>query len=158
MNQNAILPILKIQINEPILERGALQPIQVTPEVKEVQIEFKREVTFNSLGIREWITWISPLSKDTNLKIKLFGCPVSMVQQMNLLAGFLPSQAEVVSFYIPFYSDETDESEWVLATQGKEIQGKKLSISAPKDSTGKEMELDVKPDIYFKFLGLTLKE
>lgn len=150
--------IMKLQIKDPIFEPGSLTKLQVANDIKEIEIQFDKEVTFNSIGIREWITWVTPLSRNKDLRIKLFGCPVSMVQQMNLLSGFLPAQAEVVSFYIPFYSDDTDESKWVLVSRGKEIIDKELKVEFPKDSNGKEMEMDVNPKNYFKFIGLNIKE
>jgi hypothetical protein len=59
----------------------------------------------------------------------------------------------VASFYVPYYSEETDERKDVLFMLGKEytLDGN-LKMPSIKDSKGNEMEIDVNQKTYFSFI------
>ena len=106
--------------------------------------------SINSIGIRNWIHWVQ---EHKGLKFIFKNCPVCIVEQINNVNGFLPSQATVESFYVPFYSEDTGEEKHILYSLNKDFQlGKTPKIKTIKDSEGHMMELDVYPQKYFKFL------
>lgn len=117
----------------------------------EIIFDFKELQSINSCGIREWINWIKPVS---NTKITFKHCPKVIVDQINMIDGFLPQNAIVESFYVPYYSDETGEEKLVLFSFGREYshQGLKLPDGI-KDSKGNSMEIDVIEGKYFRFLN-----
>lgn len=118
-----------------------------------IKIDFQEVIAINSCGIREWIK----LMKDVNQgqKIIYINCPKVIVDQINMVAGFLPSNAEVESFYVPYYSEDSGKEKMVLFTRGKEFTSS--GVSAPEtikdEESGEEMELDVIESKYFKFLS-----
>jgi hypothetical protein len=104
----------------------------------------------NSCGIREWIKWVGTAG---NATISYFECPKIIVDQINMVQGFLPHAGKVLSFYVPYYSEEAGTEKSVLFTYGKEFTEE--GVSAPPnvlDEEGNAMEMDVVEAKYFKFL------
>lgn len=119
----------------------------------EVVLDFKDIASINSCGIREWIRWVSGVAEGAKLVFE--NCPKIIVDQINMVTGFLPTTAVVRSFYVPYYNEDTDEEKMVLFTDGKEFsQG---SIDAPEEITdeksGDVLEIDVIEAKYFKFIN-----
>ncbi|MCB0340679.1 MAG: hypothetical protein H6626_13280 [Pseudobdellovibrionaceae bacterium] len=106
----------------------------------------------NSCGIREWIKWLKELPSGASITYK--NCPKVIVDQINMVAGFLPDNAKVDSFYVPYYCEESGNEKMVLFTSGKEFNGDSVNPpdSVVDDETGDEMEMDVIESKYFKFL------
>lgn len=105
----------------------------------------------NSVGIREWIKWVKSMPASVQLSVRR--CPKIIVDQINMVAGFLPATAKIESFYVPYYSDSSGSEKMVLFESGKEF--KDGEIHAPpdvKDDSGEAMEMDVIEAKYFKFL------
>lgn len=104
----------------------------------------------NSCGIREWIKWVSTAGTSP---IKYFECPKIIVDQINMVQGFLPTQGKVMSFYVPYYSDDSGTEKNVMFTFGTEYSDQGLGQTPEvKDDSGAVMEMDVIEAKYFKFL------
>ncbi|MCK6596894.1 MAG: hypothetical protein L6Q37_00905 [Bdellovibrionaceae bacterium] len=117
---------------------------------KTTRIDFKKVSSINSVGIRNWILW---LENHVGVKFIFINCPVCIVEQINNVKGFLPKEAVVESFFLPFYSNSTGEEKLVLCTLYKEFQmGKPPKIPDVFDSEGNLMECDVYTKKYFKFI------
>src|SRR6185437_12284669 len=59
-----------------------------------------REVTaINSVGIREWIKWTKTLPAGCKMTVR--NCPKIIVDQINMVLGFLPAGTVVESFFVP---------------------------------------------------------
>lgn len=106
--------------------------------------------SINSCGIREWIKWIGTAD---GVPISYNECPKIIVDQINMVQGFLPAQGRVNSFYVPYYNEESGSEKNVLFKLGSEFT-ETGEIKAPmvKDDEGHEMEMDVVGAKYFKFL------
>lgn len=117
---------------------------------EQIVLELENIKSINSCGIREWIKWINTVP---NAKVEYHLCPKIIVDQINMVQGFLPTHGAVKSFYVPFYSDESGEEKNILFHYGKEFDqsGMKL-VPSIKGDDGKEMEMDVVETKYFKFL------
>lgn len=116
-----------------------------------VVFDFKELQNINSCGIREWIQWITPLSQT---QVVYRHCPKVIVDQINMIDGFLPASGVVESFYVPYYSDASGEEKHVLFTSGKEFSGESLRLpDNVKDSKNNSMEIDVIESKYFRFLS-----
>ena len=115
-------------------------------------IDFNGVTAINSCGIREWIKWLKTIP--TNKEVVYQNCPKIIVDQANMVAGFVPENGKIQSFYVPYYCDSTDSEKMILFTEGKEFNGE--SVNPPQgivdDETGEEMEMDVIEAKYFKFL------
>ncbi|MCB0421514.1 MAG: hypothetical protein KDD61_10995 [Bdellovibrionales bacterium] len=118
---------------------------------KRVKINLENVSAINSCGIREWIKWIKTASGAEEIVYQ--NCPKVIVDQINMVAGFLPENGRVESFYVPYYSEETDEEKMVLFKSGVEFsEGEVNPPGDVKDSSGEEMEMDIIEAKYFKFL------
>jgi hypothetical protein len=116
----------------------------------EIEVHLKEVKSINSCGIREWIKWMST-AKGT--KINLVECPKVLVDQINMVDGFLPQTAQVQSFFVPYYCEDSGEEKMVLFNFGKEYTNGALTPPAGiKDSGGREMEMDVIEAKYFRFI------
>jgi hypothetical protein len=71
-----------------------------------------------------------------------------------MVQGFLPATGRVLSFYVPYYSEETGNEKLVLFRYGHEFtdQGMQNVPEIIKDDDGSEMEIDVVDSKYFKFI------
>lgn len=107
--------------------------------------------SINSCGIREWIKWIQGAGPAARLTYH--ECPKIIVDQINMVQGFLPTNGRVDSFYVPFYSEASGMDKSVLFKRGQEYSDTgDVSVPVVKDDKGNEMELDVVEGKYFKFL------
>lgn len=116
----------------------------------QVEMELEGVKSINSCGIREWIKWMGTAS---GAQIVFKNCPKVIVDQINMVDGFLPANGHVSSFFVPYYNDDSGSEKNVLFTFGKEFT--ESSVTPPegiKDEDGNEMEMDVIESKYFKFL------
>lgn len=117
---------------------------------QEIEVELAGVKSINSCGIREWIKWMGTAGP---AKIVFNNCPKVIVDQINMVDGFLPSSAKVNSFFVPYYNDESGSEKNVLFRYGSEFSDG--SINPPgevKDEEGNAMEMDVIESKYFKFI------
>jgi hypothetical protein len=122
-------------------------------DAKSLEIDMEHVRSINSCGIREWISWISNLK---NTSIYLFKCPKIIVDQMNMVQGFLPPQARVMSFFVPFFNDDSGSEKNILFEYGQQYTEGALNIpSDVQDDEGNTMEIDVVESKYFKFLKVS---
>ncbi|MGZ3768968.1 MAG: hypothetical protein ACXVCP_05710 [Bdellovibrio sp.] len=106
--------------------------------------------SINSCGIREWIKWMGSAE---GMKVSFSNCPKVIVDQINMVDGFLPANGQVVSFFVPYYNDDSGSEKNVLFRYGTEFTENGLTPPASvKDEDGNEMEMDVIESKYFKFL------
>lgn len=115
-----------------------------------IEMELGGLKSINSCGIREWIKWVGSAG---NAPISFVNCPKVIVDQMNMVDGFLPMNGKVNSFYVPYYNDDSGDEKNVLFRYGTEFNDE--GVVAPpqiKDSEGNEMEMDVIESKYFKFI------
>ena len=106
--------------------------------------------SINSCGIREWIKWINTAGVAS---IQYFECPKLIVDQINMVQGFLPAHAKVMSFYVPYFNEDSGSEKNVLFSYGTEFT--EAGVQAPAavvDEEGKPMEMDVIESKFFKFL------
>jgi hypothetical protein len=115
-----------------------------------VEVQLGNVKSINSCGIREWIKWISTAG---SAKVTYNECPKIIVDQINMVQGFLPAGGKVNSFFVPFYNDDSGSEKSVLFRHGQEFSDAGLAaIPEVKDDEGNAMEMDVVEAKYFKFL------
>ena len=115
-----------------------------------VEVRMGEIKSINSCGIREWVKWMGTAG---DAPITYVESPKVIVDQINMVQGFLPKAGKVLSFYVPYYSEESSAEKNVLFTNGKEFTDQGLgSLPVIKDDDGHEMEMDVVEAKYFKFL------
>ncbi len=114
-----------------------------------LKLFLKEVVTINSCGIREWISWMNKAGAAT---VEYFQCPKVIVDQINMVQGFLPASGTVQSFFVPYFSEESSAEKMILFTAGKEYSAAGVTPPEIKDESGNVMEMDVLEAKYFKFL------
>ncbi|MBK9321724.1 MAG: hypothetical protein IPM97_02005 [Bdellovibrionaceae bacterium] len=115
-----------------------------------IEIEMSGLKSINSCGIREWIKWLSTVPAS---KISFNQCPKVIVDQINMVDGFLPANAKVESFFVPYYNDDSGAEKNVLFRYGTEFSDSAvMPPSDVKDDDGNPMEMDVIESKYFKFI------
>lgn len=101
----------------------------------------------NSCGIRDWIEFQKALSP--NMKLIYRKCPQVIVEQLNIVKGFIRQNSEVESFYAPYFNEAKDEEIKVLLTPSQIKDGMAPLL---KDADGNELEFDEIEAQYFSFL------
>jgi hypothetical protein len=116
----------------------------------QIDIDMVGLKSINSCGIREWIKWMSTAPAAA---ITFNQCPKVIVDQINMVDGFLPVNAKVQSFFVPYYNDDSGAEKNVLFRYGTEFTESTVNPPpAVKDADGNDMEMDVIESKYFKFI------
>ncbi len=104
----------------------------------------------NSLGIREWIKFMSSVAAT---KIEFVKCPKIFIDQVNMVQGFITPNCKITSFYVPYFNEDSNVEKNVLYSFGKEFGDGFLNVAgSTKGDDGSELDLDVVEQKYFKFL------
>lgn len=120
------------------------------PGASEIIVNFQKVNVIKSFGIREFMRWIET---QKNPKLIFSFCPKIIVDQINIVDGFLPANGRVDSFYVPYYCEDSGEESVILFRYGVEFSDNK--VNAPTeifDSKGNKMDIDVVWNKYFRFL------
>ncbi len=150
---------LTLTLSGTIDEDVQFPAINLTP-IKQITFDLKDVKSINSVGIREWLNWIKPMSEKCQITMK--NCPKTLVFQFNMVEGFLPKGSRVASLYVPFFCEKCDLEESILFNVGQEVQVKdsavniKFDLSKIKpckvDVADCELTMDVTEAKYFHFL------
>lgn len=141
---------LKITLSGHVDEDATFGSVDLAGANK-VVVELDGVTAINSCGIREWIKWIRTAPPTAAVVYR--NCPKVIVDQINMVAGFLPETGKVESFYVPYYCDESGNEKMILFKEGTEFKGNEVFPPAEvKDESGEAMEMDVIEAKYFKFL------
>ena len=114
-----------------------------------VKVDFENVKMINSCGVREWIKLMEALANQGS-KVEYYNCPQIIVQQVNMVTGFVPEGGSVVTFYAPYFCDECENEEKVLLVTS-ELDGRE----APERKCGEcgaESEIDAMEDVYLNFI------
>jgi len=104
----------------------------------------------NSCGIREWIRLIESFGSAVTLEyVKV---PQIVVQQMNMISGFLSKNAKVTSFYAPYFIEDLDEEKQILLRSDEVKNFKAPEQTAEVDGTTYKLDFDAIEEQYFRFL------
>jgi hypothetical protein len=104
----------------------------------------------NSVGVRDWVNWIEPLSE--RVPVYLTECSPAVVFHANFVTNFL-GRARVVSLYAPYYCTSCDH-EASLLVDAQEVM-KSATFTTPECSCevcGGKMAFDDLDESYFGFL------
>lgn len=136
--------------------QGNIDEDSVFPQLgvsSKLVIDFNDVRAINSCGIREWIKWITPLASVAAIVYQR--CPKIIVDQMNMVDGFLPRGSKVNSFYVPYYCEDSDKEKLILFSRDKDFSDDRITPphNVVDEQTGDAMEIDVIEAKYFKFLA-----
>jgi anti-anti-sigma regulatory factor len=80
---------------------------------KKVVLDLDSVTAINSCGIREWIKWIRTAQPSSQIVYQ--NCPKVIVDQINMVAGFLPDNGKVESFYVPLFRRKRQRKDGVVS-------------------------------------------
>ncbi len=133
--------------------KGSIDEDSDFTEIEKIQVEhysfnFENVTMINSCGIRDWIRFIEKLPDSAT--ISYLKCPQIIIEQINMVHGFIRKGASIESFYAPYYDEESDTEHKILLNSADIKDGKAPTIKSP--DSGKEMEFDAIEEQYFSFL------
>jgi hypothetical protein len=144
---------------EGSIDEDAKFPLVDSAKVQKVFIDMNGVRAINSVGIREWLTWIRTFGSKAEVVFER--CPKSIVFQLNMVDGFLPPKATVASFFVPYFCDKCGYEGSHLLTVGKDAIAGPKGVTINFDATKAarcvqeapcEIEMDVTEAKYFQFL------
>ena len=104
----------------------------------------------NSCGIREWVRLIESFGSGVTLEyIKV---PQIVIQQMNMISGFLSKNAKVTSFYAPYFIEDLDEERQMLLRVDEIKDFKAPKITTQVSGETYDLDFDAIEEQYFRFL------
>lgn len=101
----------------------------------------------NSLGVRNWILWLSSL--DVEHDVMLINCSPAVVKQLNILEGFLNDRTKIETIFVPYFCEDCGFEENKLIEIPK-ARPAVQELSCPK--CGKGMELDMIESQFLAFI------
>lgn len=110
--------------------------------------DFNNVSMINSCGIREWIKYLDNLGE---AKIIYMNCPQIIIEQVNMVHGFIRKGVVVDSFYAPYFCTSCDTGKKILL-KSSEISGFKPPVKHCNTCKG-ELEFDAIEKQYFSFLS-----
>ncbi|MBT7608867.1 MAG: hypothetical protein HN576_03870 [Bacteriovoracaceae bacterium] len=114
-----------------------------------IKVNFKEVVMINSCGVSEWIKFVEAVS-NIGSKIQYFNCPQIIVQQVNMVTGFVPGNGSIETFYAPYFCDDCENEDKILL-KSSDLKGR----TAPElkcTKCGELSEIDAMEDIYLNFI------
>lgn len=88
----------------------------------------------NSYGVRAWIDAVRLLPR--GVTFELLECPPSVVDQLNMVAGFVGGHGRVTSFYAPMACDKCGlERDFLFQVADFRTTGKLPPVACPRCST-----------------------
>ncbi|WP_374033821.1 hypothetical protein ACES2I_14355 [Bdellovibrio bacteriovorus] len=103
MNTKVNGSTIEIALEGPISEKTALFELNIQ-NYKEIKLNMSKVTFINSIGVKNWILWTCRVPADA--KLSLEECPFVIVNQVNIVHGFLPKNARVISFHAPFLCED----------------------------------------------------
>ncbi len=133
-----------------ILDEYADLPALQSSEYRDLVIDLENLQSINSIGIRIWIDWHQTFHFR---RVSFRKCPKVFVDQVNNVESFIPTNAAVLSFYVPYYSEPSDEDAQILFVRGEHfMDGKIVQLPYVLDSQNVQMDVDVVLEKYLRFL------
>jgi hypothetical protein len=148
--------ILNISVSGYIGENAGLFDLNFTG-VKKIVMDLSGVNYINSVGVKNWINWTGRFLNA--LQVEFHNCPSLIVNQVNMVAGFLPNDGTVESLSAPFICDKCNREESVPLKRGVHYHYATMNegykFTPPKVECPKckgPMELDAVEAKFFNFL------
>ena len=120
------------------------------PKSSEIHFNLRELASINSSGVRQWILMMRQLKL---VKISLSECPKIFIDQSNMVKDFIPENAKILSFYVPYYNEKNESEKSILFVLNEHYSADSLfPLKKVIDEKGDEMEIDIIESKYFKFI------
>lgn len=148
INLNLVEDTARVEFVGSIDEDANFEKIKKLAQA-EYQFDFEKVEMINSCGIREWITYVEGI--EDNAKLVYINCPQIIIEQMNMVHGFVKPGAIIESFFAPYYCESCDK-ESKIHLKFEQVKDKKAPEMACPLCKAEGMEFDAIEEQYFNFL------
>jgi DNA-directed RNA polymerase subunit RPC12/RpoP len=143
--------VLSISIEGVFDESVDLDEIIGDKSLSEVNFELGSVKRINSSGVRKWLLFLQ--THHDKFKIHVQSAPPCVVEQMNLIAGFLQG-VKVQSIYLPYVCNQCDHEHMEkVASADFEKLKTELPVVACSNCENPDMEFDYLTEEYLYFLS-----
>lgn len=116
--------------------------------LKKYTFDFNNVSMINSCGIREWIKYLKELE---NAEIEYQNCPQIIIEQVNMVHGFIRKGIRVATFYAPYFCEQCDTAKKILLKDSEVVN---MKPPVKQCNTCKsDLEFDAIEKQYFGFLN-----
>ncbi len=119
-------------------------------EQKKITLDFNQVSMINSCGIREWIRFLEKIPEESS--IYYVNCPQIIIEQINMVHGFIRKGAEIHSFYAPYFCEKCEKESKIRLESSQVLNRKAPKVSCPH-CKAESMDFDAIEGQYFSFLG-----
>ncbi|MGZ3787762.1 MAG: hypothetical protein ACXVLQ_04525 [Bacteriovorax sp.] len=132
---------------------GVIDEDSTFDKIKNLQMnkfvfDFNQVTMINSCGIREWIKYLPEIE---GAQIVYQNCPQIIIEQINMVHGFIRKGIVVESFYAPYFCEHCDTEKKILL---KNVEVTQLKAPIKQCNTCKsDLEFDAIEKQYFSFLS-----
>ena len=148
--------VLQVTVSGYIGENAGLFELNFV-DIKRMVMDLSGVNYMNSVGVKNWINWTGRFPND--LQIEFHNCPSLIVNQVNLVAGFLPNNGTIESLSAPYICEDCNREANVPLRRGVHYEYSSLtepykfqSPAVPCPKCKKNMELDAVESKFFNFL------
>lgn len=113
-----------------------------------VLFDFNKIKTINSCGIREWVNFVHAFNETA--EIIYVQCPQVIIEQINMVAGFVRPGAVIESFYAPYFCSSCDAEKRILI-KTKQVKNSEAPAQCC-DVCKSDLEFDALEKQYFFFM------
>ena len=147
INTQIVNNIFKVEFIGNIDEDVNFEKV-LSVKMPEYHFDFQKVKLINSCGVREWIKFIENLGPD--VKISYYNCGQIVVEQINMVHGFVTDTSQIKTIYTPYFCEKCDKEKHVLV-ETNTIQNKKAPVVLC-DGCNSPMEFDAIEEQFFGFI------
>ena len=117
-------------------------------KMKKFIFDFNNITMINSCGIREWIKYLQEID---NASVFYINCPQIIIEQVNMVHGFIKKETCIESFYAPYFCENCDVGKKILLNN-YEVSNMLAPLKLCTICRN-ELEFDAIEKQYFSFLN-----
>lgn len=150
----------QLYMEGPISEKTAIYEYELKG-ITDLIVNMEKVTFINSIGVKNWITWSMKIPG--TCKIRLEMCPFVIINQVNIVQGFLPRQGLIESFLAPFTCETCGTEKTALLKRGEHFgyasAGIPKFLNLPEDILCSKCQMIMEPDFLIEraFAFLTPK-
>ncbi len=140
-------------------EQTLLPEAERFKDFRRLIINFGRVNAILSMGVKAWVNFSGQLEAFPHLEIEYKNCSKQVIDQINLVKGFLPKNAKVSTLFVPIFCDRCNRTFKILRNTDSirseihnVVASMEVSDCSEFPSCKNSFELDCNPDFYLKFL------
>lgn len=122
-------------------------------------VDFEKVDFINSGGIKLWVNFVELLEANPEIQVVFRNCKRMIVDQINIVEGFIPKSGKVESVYVPIFCEKCEKSfnTKQLTSEINKNFGDILNRSQPDEcdelpKCRQYFEVDVVSNQFFRFL------